>query len=74
MYACGHSFPMLLVMWWIHIQALVAALRILGLRGQFLDLSHVYSEPGSVKGSTETHLRERTESVHCIAMLLPNTK
>jgi hypothetical protein len=56
------------------IQASVAALRILGLRGQFLGLSPIYSEPGSLMESTETHLRERAESVHCIAMLLPNTK
>jgi hypothetical protein len=54
---------------YIDIQGLVAALRMLGLREQSLDLTPVYSEPGN----TESHLRERAESVHCIAMLLPHT-
>jgi hypothetical protein len=54
------------------IQGLVAALRILGLRGQFLDWSPVYSEPGSLIGNTESHLSETAESVHCIAELLPH--
>jgi hypothetical protein len=54
-----------------HIRGLVAVLRILGLRGQFLDLNAVYSEPGSLMGNAETHLRERAESVHCIQCSIP---
>jgi hypothetical protein len=50
------------------IQGLVATLRILGLRGQFLDLSPVYPEPGSLIRNSETQLRERAEyTLHCNA-------
>jgi hypothetical protein len=52
---------------------LVAALRILGLRERSPDLSPVYPKPGSIIGHPETHLRERAESIHCIAMLVPHT-
>jgi hypothetical protein len=55
------------------IQGLVAALRILGLRGQFLNVSPVNPEPGSIIGNPETHLTERAKGVHCIAELLPHT-
>jgi hypothetical protein len=51
----------------------VAALRILGLRGQFLDLILVYPETGTLVRNTETLFRERAQSIHYIGMLLSQT-
>jgi hypothetical protein len=54
------------------IQTSVAALRILGLGWQFLDISPVYLNL-EVSWEAQKLTLEKEQSVHCIAMLLPNT-
>jgi uncharacterized protein YodC (DUF2158 family) len=69
MYACGHSFPMLLAMWWIHSYSDISgSIKNTGPRMTVSGYKSCLSEPGSIMGSTETHLRERAEcTLHCNA-------